>query len=137
MNLKTLVVGLCVATTVAVASQAVRNHGACGPSMAIAGGASCAADAAGAKVAGKRVGNDPAMTAICQKACATQIAFKDADVVAQPGVRRGDLTRCPVSGVVFKVGFTHPTIGYRGGSYRFCCSMCSKQFKARPARFVS
>ena len=104
--------------------------------QASAGGASCAADA-GVRTASKKVKNDPAMTAICQKACATTIAFKESDVVGQPGAKRGDLTRCPVSGVVFKVGFTNPTVAHKGATYRFCCSMCSKEFKAKPAHFVS
>jgi len=139
--MKRLVILSAVLVAAAATTLATRSY-LCGDA-AMAGatkaGDACAPSTASttAATAGKTLNADPELSAICQKACAARVPYKEAELVSQPGAKIGNLTRCPVSGVVFKVGITNPTVKYKGVAYRTCCSMCSKRFRAQPARFVT
>ena len=82
-------------------------------------------------------GKDPVMSFVCERSCAAKVAYQEADLAPQPGAKDGDLTRCPVSGVVFEVAARNPSIEYAGHRYRLCCQGCEKKFRADPARFVA
>ncbi len=110
-----------------VAARSVAHFANC------AGGA-CASEAAPV-TAGK--GKDPLMAFVCERSCATKIAYQEADLAPQPGAKAGDLTRRPVSGVVFQVAADNPTVEHQGRRYRLCCSGCEQKFRAHPARFVA
>jgi len=95
-------------------------------------------DAALAGTRAKATGNkDAFMAMVCGNTCATGVEHREADLVAQPGAGEEDLTRCPVSGVVFAVGERNPAVAYRGDTYRLCCAGCEKAFRKDPARFVA
>ena len=79
---------------------------------------------------------DPLMAAVCERACATRIAYHPGDIVAQPGAVIGRLTRSPVSGVVFAVNTGSAHVDYAGKTYYLCCDRCSGKFHEAPARFV-
>jgi len=79
---------------------------------------------------------DPDMAAVCQGSCAAKFAYQEADVVPQPGAHQGDLTRCVVSGVVFKAGDGNPKIAHAGNDYILCCNGCAGKFHENPGRFV-
>ena len=64
-------------------------------------------DAGSGAVAGRF---DPAMSGVCRFSCATRIAYDPKQVVAQPGAARGQLTQCPVSGVVFVADAARPQV---------------------------
>lgn len=68
--------------------------------------------------------------------CAAKIPYKDADLVPQPGAKLRNLTRYPVSGVVFKIAQQSPRILYAGKQYVLSCPTCAKKFQADPEHFV-
>jgi hypothetical protein len=73
---------------------------------------------------------------MCQGSCAAKIAYQESDIVPQPGAREGDLTRCVVSGVVFKVSSGNPKTAHAGNDYILCCQACAERFSANPALYV-
>ena len=83
------------------------------------------------------VGIDPAMSRVCERSCATQMPYAEADVHSQPGAVAGELTRCPVSGVVFMVGEQSDHVSYHGRDYYTCCGTCAGKLRKSPARFVA
>jgi hypothetical protein len=99
-----------------------------------AGGSSCA----GSTPATAAAHDDGAAAAgSCQSSCATPTAYQEADLVAQPDVKSGALTRCLVNGEVFRVDDAHPHLRLAGHEYVFCCDDCAKKFRADPAHYVS
>src|SRR5262245_50716852 len=96
-----------LAATAATESRPATHNGAgssCGPSTCAPapGSAAAAATPADGARGTVRGAYDPAM-AMCSFSCAAKVAYEEADLQAQPGVRDGQLARCPVSGVVFRV----------------------------------
>ena len=75
------------------------------------------------------------MAAICKKACAAH-GYDESRVVPAPRAKLGDLTRCPVSGVVFEVDSDTPRLEHAGQSYWLCCDGCAERFRATPQRFA-
>lgn len=102
--------------------------------MAGTGGASCG-DETVPKSSTAATAVDPMMSTVCRFSCAAQ-DYDEAQVAVQPGVHEGELTRCPVSGVVFEVGDERPTIAAGEDQYRLCCDGCAEKFEAEPTRFV-
>ena len=86
---------------------------------------------------GKALGEfDWDMSGVCQGACAAKQDYEASQVVAQPGARPGDLTQCPVSGVVFVVAGGRPVVQVGDDAYHLCCDGCADKFRVNPARFV-
>lgn len=75
------------------------------------------------------------MAGVCQKACAVQ-NYDPKDVVNQSTVQVGDLTRCPVSGVVFKVTENSSVVSYEDQEFFTCCTTCAGIFEKDPERFL-
>lgn len=50
--------------------------------------------------------------------------YDDDDVVPQPGAKIGDLTKCLISGKVFRVTKSSPHIEHKGKTYYTCCPSC-------------
>jgi hypothetical protein len=96
-----------------------------------AGGHASSSDPAGAT--GE---HDPTMAAACRFSCAAHEPFDEKDVVAQPGVVDGRLTRCPVSGVVFRVDQARPRVRLARGEYVVCCETCAGKLERHPEQFV-
>ena len=101
--------------------------------MQSCGGGQCASGGTLTAQAGSR---DPLMSLVCQRSCAAKEPYRAADLVAQPGAHERDLTRCPVSGVVFRVPRSASHSVYGGRTYYFCCDNCVQKFTARPANFL-
>ena len=80
---------------------------------------------------------DPQIQAACQAGCAAEEGYDPADVVAQPGAEPGDLARCPVSGVVFRVRGESPQVVVHGHALYTCCGGCAERLRDEPARFVA
>jgi hypothetical protein len=80
---------------------------------------------------------DADRASVCQAACGTKQEYEVDSVVAQPGASEGDLTRCPVSGVVFAVASDRPAVPVGDDIYRMCCDGCAERFRAEPAQFVT
>lgn len=78
---------------------------------------------------------DPTMRVVCRGGCAAKRDYDEVDVVSQPGARAGDLTRCPISGVVFEVTDDHARVDHGGQEVVLCCAACAEIFKADPGRF--
>jgi hypothetical protein len=78
---------------------------------------------------------DPFMSMMCERSCAAK-NYDKATVVAQPGAHDGQLTRCPVSGVVFKVQKDNAAVKYAGKEWVTCCGSCAKKLVAAPERFL-
>ncbi len=52
-----------------------------------------------------------------------------ADALPNDGTRKvGDVTKCPVSGDVFKVEADSPKVTHEGKTYFMCCKGCVKKF---------
>lgn len=64
----------------------------------------------------------------------TSDKYDEAEVVAQPGAKVGDLTRCPISGSVFRVAESSPATVQKGQTYYTCCAGCVDQLEADFAR---
>jgi hypothetical protein len=79
---------------------------------------------------------DPTMSGVCQSTCSEQEPYKVGDIVAQPGVLAGDLTRCPVSGVVFRVDAERPRRTIASHEYVVCCEGCAEKLAQSPELFV-
>jgi hypothetical protein len=78
---------------------------------------------------------DTAQSEVCKQTCASKEAFADRDVVPAAHAKSGDLTRCPVSGVVFRVSDQSPRVEHAGQSVRVCCEGCAEKFREQPSRF--
>jgi hypothetical protein len=78
---------------------------------------------------------DATMSGVCRSSCATPVVAGE-HVVAQPGAKPGELTRCPVSGVVFAVDARRPRVHLASGDYVLCCDRCAQKLRDEPARFV-
>ena len=72
----------------------------------------------------------------CRFACATKLKYDAKAVVAQPGVKDGKLTQCPVSGVVFAVDAKRPHVRLGADDYVMCCDTCAEKLRKNPRRFV-
>lgn len=80
---------------------------------------------------------DPEMASVCEMSCAASAeSYSQADVVAQPGAQVGQLTRCPVSGVVFTVTESHASYEKDGQTWFTCCGGCMKKLEEDTARFL-
>jgi len=55
-----------------------------------------------------------------------------ADIIAQPGASVGDITRCPMSGMLFRVEDTSAFSEYQGQNVYFCCAGCIRRFERNP-----
>jgi hypothetical protein len=78
---------------------------------------------------------DRAQSEVCKHTCATKDPHADRDVVPSAQAKVGDLTRCPVSGVVFRVSAESPQVEYSGQKLRVCCDGCAEKFREQPTRF--
>ena len=112
----------------------------CSPKAQSAAGGSCTSSAGIAACEapkGKIAGHfDPAMSGVCRFACATKLKYDAKDVMAQPGVKLGQLTQCPVSGVVFAVDTHHPHVRLAGGDYVTCCDRCATKLRQNPRHYL-
>lgn len=86
---------------------------------------------------GSAIAFDPVMSSACRFSCATQQPYEEKDVAPQPGAKMGQLTRCPVSGVVFAVDEGRPRLRHARADYVFCCDRCAAKFQKHPERFTS
>jgi len=78
---------------------------------------------------------DTAQSEVCKHTCAAKEAYSDREVVPAAQAKVGDLTRCPVSGVVFRVSNQSPQVEYGGHHLRVCCEGCAEKFREQPSRF--
>jgi hypothetical protein len=75
-------------------------------------------------------------SAVACQACGSEPAHDEKDVV-QPGLAKpGDLTRCPVSNVVFRVELDSPRVEHAGKRGFVCCDGCKQHFEASPDKFA-
>ena len=79
---------------------------------------------------------DPKVAEACEAGCAEHDDYDPATVVAQPGAKVGDLTRCPVSGVVFEVMPDQASVEVDGDRWFTCCTSCAGKLKETPSKFV-
>jgi len=112
----------------------------CGTSAQAKSGHACDAsgDAASSAVTGGRLTGrfDPAMSGVCRFACATRLKYEAKNVSAQPGVRTGKLTQCPVSGVVFAVDANRPHVQIGKDEYVTCCDKCATKLMHDPRHYL-
>ncbi len=64
----------------------------------------------------------------------TSAEYADEEVVSQPGAQLGELTRCPISGSVFRVSDMSPKTDQKGKTYYTCCGGCVDQLEKSFAR---
>ena len=132
MRLRIAIV-LMVALT-AVAGYGV--YGSCPDERASASATDSAAQAAADAVVGAAGHYDAVMSGVCQFSCAEKQPYREADLAAQPGVRDGDLTRCPVSGVVFTAAADRPRVTFAGADYVVCCGTCADKLRKDPSHYL-
>src|SRR5262245_4213726 len=126
----TLVIAI-AATVLVGGAYLVRNSVCRGGSATPAAAAGQAGGARGSVLGAY----DPAM-AMCSFSCAAKVAYREADLHAQPGVRDGQLARCPVSGVVFRADARRPRVHLATGEYVTCCGNCAAKLEKSPGRFI-
>ena len=71
----------------------------------------------------------------CQQGCGTHLPFTEEQVAHQPGAKKGDFARCPVSRVVFVVDGASPARGHDGKDVYFCCQPCADRFSQAPEKY--
>ena len=59
------------------------------------------------------------------------------DVVAQPGAKNGDVTKCPVNDEVFKVASKSARVKVAGSTYVVCCKECAVALKKDPKKYLN
>jgi hypothetical protein len=136
--------GLAILALVAVGAYVAIAGGPCltpsaSTTTAVAADECAPAQATGARpvAKGKIAGRfDSAMSGVCRFACATQAKFDAKSVLAQPGARAGNLTQCPVSGVVFAVDAHRPHVRVAQDDYVTCCDKCAGKLKRSPRRYL-
>jgi YHS domain-containing protein len=72
---------------------------------------------------------------LCQLSCGVG-DYDTSDVVGMTEAKIGDLTTCPITGVVFRITDISPQITYKGENYYFCCSSCKLIFTGEPDKFL-
>ena len=75
------------------------------------------------------------MGPMCQKSCGA-MNYDPSEVKFQAQSKIGDLTKCLVSGVVFRVTENSPRVSYQDQKFYTCCGSCAKLFDADPEKFV-
>lgn len=113
-------------------STCSKEASACDPAACETG----AKSAAIGKPSGKVLGNFDLAMAGCRFACATKLEYDAKSVVAQPDVKDGRLTQCPVSGVVFGVDAKRPHVRIGADDYVTCRETCAEKLLKNPHRFV-
>ena len=76
------------------------------------------------------------MNTLCQKSCAVQNYDPD-DLVSPAKASIGDLTRCPVSGVVFRVTQFSPMVKFEDKEIYTCCGSCEKIYNHDPEKYAA
>ncbi|MBN4066133.1 TRASH domain-containing protein [Candidatus Amoebophilus asiaticus] len=79
---------------------------------------------------------DTKWTSVCKMACSYKGTYDEEDLTAQPGAKTGDLAKCSVSGVVFKVSDKSGKVTYNNKDYYMCCAGCAKAFEKNPGQFL-
>jgi hypothetical protein len=75
-------------------------------------------------------------SAFCKEACDDAgRSFDESKVVPLTHAKVGDLTRCPVSGAVFRISADTPRVEHSGRTHFVCCDGCASKFRESPARF--
>ena len=64
----------------------------------------------------------------------TESEYAEEKIFSQPGVTVGQLTRCPISGSVFRVSDVSPRTEQKGETYFTCCGGCIDQLEKSFAR---
>ena len=78
--------------------------------------------------------SDPELSMACEAGCSASLAeIATQDVADQPGAQVGQLTTCPVSGVVFRVHEGSPVVAHEGRSYFACCGGCAARLETELA----
>ena len=87
--------------------------------------------------AGRPSGRFDVAMAGCRFSCATKVKYDPKDLTPQPGVATGQLTQCPVSGVVFASDVKRPHVQIAANDYVTCCETCAHKLRKDPARFLN
>ncbi|MCC6348790.1 MAG: hypothetical protein IT347_04255 [Candidatus Eisenbacteria bacterium] len=142
--MRKLIVGVALLLTTASGYAAFtadhRGLSSCSPKAQATAGDSCTSSAGAAACEapkGKIASHfDPAMSGGCRFACATKLKYDSKDVMAQPGVKIGQLTQCPVSGVVFAVDAHRPHVRLADGDFVTCCERCATKLRQNPHHYL-
>jgi YHS domain-containing protein len=73
----------------------------------------------------------------CARGCGVRATGPVEGVKAQPGAMLGQLTYCPVSGVVFEVQLTSARRDLGGRTLYFCCESCAQYFSQNQAEIMA
>jgi hypothetical protein len=115
----------------------VQRIKACAPTAESIGASRQPDDPPAEAAPGAIAGNvDSAMSGVCRFACATKLKYDPADVIAQPGAQPGKLAQCPVSGVVFVVDASRPSVRVAGNDYVTCCGTCGDRLQHAPLHYL-
>ena len=85
---------------------------------------------------GKPCLHNSSMNTLCQKSCAVQNYDPD-DLVSPAKASIGDLTRCPVSGVVFRVTQFSPMVKFEDKEIYTCCGSCETIYNHDPEKYAA
>jgi len=77
---------------------------------------------------------DFAMSSVCQASCGVS-DYEKSDIVDMAEAEIGDITKCPVSGAIYLVKESSPTLEHDGKTFHACCDGCARKFEEAPARF--
>ena len=133
MKIYQLILGCFVIASISACSNCEESD-----ADALAEGHSCSkscSSTCGEKHAHDQSGDfDFAMGSVCQAACGVS-DYDKSDIVDMAKAEVGDITMCPVSGAIYKVKESSPTLEHDGKTFHSCCDGCAKKFKEDPERF--
>lgn len=79
---------------------------------------------------------DAKMSWVCEMNCAAKNYDKN-KVVANSKAKPGDLTKCPVSGVVFTIVEGSGTIRHNDITYHTCCGTCANMYAEDSVKYAT
>ncbi len=75
------------------------------------------------------------MSLCCERGCAAKNYAED-KIVANSIGQNGELVKCPVSGVVFKMSNHSGLVSYSNKNYHTCCGSCANIFRNNPELYA-
>lgn len=76
------------------------------------------------------------MSLCCERECAAK-NYDENKIVVNSTAQNGELVKCPVSGVVFKLSDHSGLVSYNNKNYHTCCGSCAKIFSNNPEHYAA
>ena len=93
---------------------------------------------------GWKVFRDNIVATVCETNCSKTCEYEGKDfnktasnIVSQPGAKKGEFTKCPLSKVVVKVTDETMSFEYNNNRYYTCCGTCAELIQKHPEKYLN